>query len=238
MNYVLTFDSVTIHYPGRTAATLREVSLNIHPGEKVALFGFNGSGKTTLLLAAAGLVPFSGSITVDGSTVEKKTLALIRQRIGFLFSIPEDQLLFPKVIDDVAYGLIRRGVSRNSAYEKALTILTKLDAAEYAELSPFQLSHGQRQRVTLAGALVTGPAVLLLDEPSSALDPRAKRSLARLLQSIDAAMLIATHDIDFAVQMCTTYVIIENGQCVPCRDIDTVRQYLLGDQGDDQQCFP
>ena len=198
MNPVLEFKSVTIRYPGNSKNTISNVSFHVHHDERVALFGLNGSGKTTLLLAAVGLVPFTGSIFIDGIPVEKKSLQEARDRTGFLFNIPEDQILFPRVIDDVAYSLIRKGTPSKIAHEKAMSVLAALGVSDIAECSPFQLSHGQRQRIALAGALVTNPSVMLLDEPSSALDPRGKLSLANLLRSVASSIVIATHDVEFA----------------------------------------
>lgn len=152
----------------------------------------------------------------------------IRERIGFLFNVPEDQLLFPRVLDDVAYGLLRRRITEKIVHEKALAALELLGIAGLADRSPFQLSHGQRQRVALAGALVTDPAVLLLDEPSSALDHRGRKSLAGILQSVDSAMLLATHDVDFAEPVCTRFCIIENSRLFYCDTSDIARDILLG----------
>lgn len=228
MNPVLELKSVTIRYPGSMADTVSDVSFHVHPDERVALFGLNGSGKTTLLLAAVGLVPFSGDIFIDGIPVEKKTLQKARDRTGFLFNIPEDQILFPRVLDDVAYGLIRKGITQKESHEKAITILNMLGVRDLAECSPFQLSHGQRQRIALAGALVTNPAVILLDEPSSALDPLGKISLGHALRSIPSSILIATHDIEFASLTCNRFLILCDQVIRECKDCKEVEEYLLG----------
>lgn len=228
MNPVLEFKSVTIRYPGSSKDIVKDVSFHVHPDERVALFGLNGSGKTTLLLAAVGLVSFTGEIVVDGITVEKKTVQKARDRTGFLFNVPEDQILFPRVLDDVAYGLVRKGIPKEESHEKAIAILEMLGAKGLAESSPFQLSHGQRQRIALAGALVCNPAVILLDEPSSALDPRGRLSLAEVLRSVVSSIVIATHDIDFASQTCSRYLILCNGELRECGDCAEAEKYLLG----------
>lgn len=209
MNAALEFKSVSIRYPRRQSDTISNISFTINPGEKAALLGLNGSGKTSLLLAAVGLIPFSGSIIVDGIPVEERNFQEVRERTGFLFNIPEDQILFPRVLDDVSYGLIRKGVSPLEARKKALLVLEILGVDETAELSPYQLSHGQRQRIALAGALVTNPSLLLLDEPSSALDPPGRLSLAGILQKIDSSILLATHDIEFASRICSRFLVIK-----------------------------
>lgn len=223
MNTVLEFRTVSIRYPEKSIDTVSEVSFNVHPCERVALFGLNGSGKTSMLLAAVGLVPFTGSIFIDGISLEKKTLQKARDKTGFLFNVPEDQILFPHVLDDVAYGLIRKGVSSSLAHEKALSMLSVFGLEDSAQCSPFQLSHGQRQRMALAGALVTNPSILLLDEPSSALDPRGKLSLADVLHSVQSSMVVATHDIDFASRTCNRFLVLSSAglqECSTCKEAE------------------
>ena len=225
MNPVLEFKSVTIRYAGQSTDTVKNVSFHVHPDERVALFGANGSGKTSLILAAVGLIPFSGEIFIDGIPVGKKTMQQVRDITGFLFNIPEDQILFPRVLDDVAYGLIRKGVSAQSAQEKALEMLSTLGLANSVNCTPFQLSHGQRQRVALAGTLVTKPKVILLDEPSSSLDPRGKLSLAQTLRSIPSSILVATHDIEFAARTCSRFTILFDKQlreCCSCKEAEEI----------------
>jgi cobalt/nickel transport system ATP-binding protein len=209
---VLHMDKVTVRYPGSNHSATCDCSLEVAQNEKVALLGANGSGKTSLLMAIVGLVPFSGSIRVNTIDVVRKHLSTIRDSIGFLFSTPEDQILFPKVVNDVAFGLVRNGVSSSEAYEQARDMLDQLEASGLAELSPYQLSHGQRLRVALAGALICKPALLLLDEPSTSLDTRGKKQLVRVLASLPSAVLIATHDIEFAQRVCTRFVILEEGR--------------------------
>ncbi len=228
MNPVLEYKSVTIRYSGNSMDTITNASFHVHPDERVALFGLNGSGKTTLLLAAVGLVPFTGSILIDGTIVEKKNFQMSRDRIGFLFNIPEDQILFPRVIDDVAYGLIRRGTPKNEAHAKSMNALAALGVPDVAEYSPFQLSHGQRQRIALAGALVTDPVVLLLDEPTSGLDPLGRISLANVLQAQTSSILIATHDVEFASRTCNRFLVLYENELREFHECRDAEQYLIG----------
>ncbi len=206
--------SVTVRYEHHGQAVLDGVSLEISAGERVALVGLNGSGKTTLLMAAVGLVPHHGDIEVGGIRVTHSTLPQVREQVGFVFNVPEDQLLFPRVIDDVAFALLRRGVPAPQAAEKATDVLQSLALASLAEQSLHHLSHGQKQRVALAGALVAAPPLLLLDEPSAGLDPPAKRGLADLLRQQPAAMLVATHDLSFARKFCDRFVMLHQNQVV------------------------
>jgi cobalt/nickel transport system ATP-binding protein len=206
----LELEDVTVRFPGGVEA-LRRVQLALAEGQRVALVGLNGSGKTTLLLAAAGLVPHTGTIRVVGERLTAKTASMLRSHLGFVFAVPEDQLLFPKVLEDVAFGLVNRGVAPDEAKQRAKTALQQLDALHLAERSPHELSHGERLRVALAGAMVTQPALLLLDEPAAGLDPPTKRRLAGLLSGLPSAMLIATHDLAFARLCCQGYALLERG---------------------------
>jgi len=203
---------VRVRYPHSAQATVNGVSFAVAPTERVALLGLNGSGKTTLLRSAVGLVPHEGEVRVAGVPLSARTLAEVRARVGFLFNVPEDQLLLPKVIDDVAFALLRRGLPAAEANAKARSSLGALGIGQLAESTVYHLSHGQKQRVALAGALVTEPPLLLLDEPSAGLDPPGKRALARLLEANGAAMLVATHDLDFARRLCTRFLVLEDAR--------------------------
>ncbi|MBN1610935.1 MAG: ABC transporter ATP-binding protein [Polyangiaceae bacterium] len=193
---------------------MASVSFSVARRERIALLGLNGSGKTTLLMSAAGLLAHDGTILVDGVELTRHTLAEVRGKLGYLFNVPEDQLLFPRVIDDVAFGLLQKGISHSEATTQALEALGVLGIAHLAQLPPHHLSHGQSQRVALAGALITSPPLLLLDEPSAALDPPARRSLTRLLNGLTAAVVVATHDVPFARSVCTRFVVLEQGRVV------------------------
>jgi len=208
----LEFRGVTIRYEDDAAPVASDLSFSIDVGERVALVGLNGSGKTTLLSAAVGLVPHGGEIWVAGERVTHQAIARVRERVGFVFNVPEDQLLFPRVLDDVMFGLLRRGTSRSEASVRAKRALAALGIEQLGDVPVHHLSHGQKQRVAIAGALVTQPSLLLLDEPTAGLDPPGKRTLSELLSRCEAAMLIATHDLDFAARLCTRSLLLENGR--------------------------
>ena len=208
----LEFCEVTVRYEPEARPILDAVSFSVAAGERVALVGLNGSGKTTLLAAAVGLVPHEGEIRVDAEVLARRTLARVREQIGFLFNVPEDQLLFPKVLDDVAFGPLRQGLSPSAAAGKARQALVTLGVDALADAPLHHLSHGQKQRVALAGALAVNPALLLLDEPSAGLDPPGKLALASTLRGLDAAMVIATHDLEFAARVCTRFMMLEGGR--------------------------
>jgi cobalt/nickel transport system ATP-binding protein len=208
----LVLRDVTVRHPQAASPVLRDVSFELAAGERVALLGLNGSGKTSLLMAVAGLVPFTGEIRVAGTTLGSRTTREVRDHLGVLFNVPEDQLLFPRVVDDVAFGLVRRGVPSEAAHAAAREGLAALGVADLAGHDVPSLSHGQKQRVALAGALVTRPALLLLDEPSAALDPPGRVALARLLCATPAAQLLATHDLEFARRVCARTVVLADGR--------------------------
>lgn len=202
--------NVSVRYESEAPCILDDISLSIDSGEHVALLGLNGSGKTTLLLAIAGILPFSGTIKIMNEALSDKNINRLRRNIGFLFNAPADQLLFPKVIDDVSYGLLQRDNSPAAAMEKAERVLRNLGIAHLAECLIPALSHGQKQRIALAGILAVEPSLMLLDEPSAALDPPSKQDLGKILQSHPAAMLVATHDLSFAEKFCSRFIVIEN----------------------------
>jgi cobalt/nickel transport system ATP-binding protein len=212
MEAALEFRGLVVRY-GDGVPVLDRLDLRIDPGERVALLGLNGSGKTTLLMAAVGLVACDGIVRVLGETLSDRTVGAIRRRTGMLFNVPEDQILLPRVVDDVAFGPTRRGVSTARARSDALATLASLGIDEaVAAGSVHALSHGQKQRVALAGALVTRPDLLLLDEPSAGLDPPGRTALARLLAGIDVTLLVATHDTEFARRTCSRFILLEGGR--------------------------
>jgi cobalt/nickel transport system ATP-binding protein len=210
----LEFHGVTVRYEPAGTPAVADLTFSVAAGERVALVGLNGSGKTTLLMAAVGLVPHDGRIAVDGEQLAPKTLPAIRHRIGVLFNVPEDQLLFPRVIDDVAFGLLRRGEPAAAASAAATRTLEIFGVAHLADSPLHHLSHGQKLRVALAGALIGKPSLLLLDEPSAGLDPLGNRALASVLCDLPAAMVIATHDLVFAERVCTRFLLLDTGRIV------------------------
>lgn len=208
----LEYRHVTARYEADHAAALSDITFSVAAGERVALVGLNGSGKTTLLMAAVGLVPHQGEVYIGGEKLTRRSLPRIRDRIGFLFNVPEDQLLFPKVIDDIAFALLRRGRPSLEAAARAKAAAAALGVAHLTESPLHHLSHGQKQRVALAGALVADPPLFLLDEPSAGLDPPGKRSLAAVLAGLPASMMIATHDLAFAASLCSRFLLLERGR--------------------------
>ncbi len=210
--------NVTLRHEPDADPTLSNVSLRIEEGERVAVVGLNGTGKTTLLMSLVALVPHEGEIAIGGEILDQQSIARLRRQVGFLFNVPEDQLLFPRVIEDVAFGLLQAGKSQKESFAIARDTLRRLGVGALADKPLHHLSHGQKQRVALAGAMVTDPPLLLLDEPTAGLDPPGKLELTTLLCDQASAQLIATHDLDFADQVCSRVVLLEGGSIAESSD--------------------
>ncbi|HOM98671.1 MAG TPA: ABC transporter ATP-binding protein [Acidobacteriota bacterium] len=208
----LEVENLTAQYPDLRRPALKVRSLILRPGERTAVLGWNGAGKTTLLLAVAGLLPFSGTVRLDGQPLTKKTAAALRRKIGLLFAVPDDQLLFPSVREDVAFSVRQTGVPSETVESITMELLRSFELEACADRPPFQLSHGQRQRTALAGLLARRPSLLLLDEPTGHLDPPGRKELRTLLRRQSSAQLIATHDVGFAAALCQRYLWLEEGR--------------------------
>jgi cobalt/nickel transport system ATP-binding protein len=213
---------VTFAYPDGHPA-LREVKLRIERGERVALLGPNGAGKTTLVLHLNGILAAQqGSVTVAGLAVAKPNLREIRRRVGIVFQDPDDQLFMPTVAEDVAFGPANFGVAGAALDARVDAALAAVDMAGHRDRSPLNLSGGQRRRVALATVLACEPEILVLDEPSSNLDPVARRELAEVLLRLDATTLMVTHDLPFALQLCPRSIVLDDGAVVadgPTREL-------------------
>ncbi|GEL21300.1 putative ABC transporter ATP-binding protein [Pseudonocardia sulfidoxydans NBRC 16205] len=209
-------------YPDGTPA-LHGVDLRIEPGERVALLGPNGAGKTTLVLQLNGiLAPTEGSVAVGGLPVAKPHLQEVRRRVGIVFQDPDDQLFMPTVREDVAFGPANFGVRGDELTARVTGALDAVGMAEHADRSPLHLSGGQRRRVALATVLSCDPEILVLDEPSSNLDPVARRELAEVLLGLDRTLLMVTHDLPYALQLCPRSVVVDGGRVVadgPTREL-------------------
>jgi len=209
-------------YPdGRRA--LEGIDLIVQPGERVALLGPNGAGKTTLVLHLNGVLqPSNGAVEVGKLPVIKENLREIRRRVGIVFQDPDDQLFMPTVAEDVAFGPANFGLSGAELEARVHTALAAVGMGEHAARSPLHLSGGQRRRAALATVLSCDPEILVLDEPSSNLDPVARRELADVLLALDRTMLMVTHDLPYALQLCPRSVVLDSGRIVadaPTRDL-------------------
>ncbi|MFV1361964.1 ABC transporter ATP-binding protein [Mycolicibacterium elephantis] len=201
-------------YPDGQVA-LDGVDLTVAPGERIAVLGPNGAGKTTLMLHLNGvLTATAGTVEICGIPLNRKTVQELRRRVGLVFQDPDDQLFMPTVAADVAFGPANFGVRGEALAARVSRALQAVSLTEQAERSPTHLSAGQRRRAALATVLACEPDILVLDEPSANLDPVARRELAETLAGLDATMLIVTHDLPYAAQLCQRAVVMDNGVIV------------------------
>ncbi len=194
------------------------VNLSVTRGERVAILGPNGAGKTTLVLHLNGVLGVggnaAGSVTVDGLTVSTSSLREIRRRVGIVFQDPDDQLFTPTVWDDIAFGPANLGLRDGELTARVERALDAVGMTEFARRPPHHLSFGQRRRVAAATVLSMDPSLLVLDEPSSNLDPAARREFADIVQALGLTTLMVTHDLLYALQLCPRSVIMNGGRIV------------------------
>ena len=214
MSCVVHLRDLRYAYPDGRAA-LRGVDLRIEHGERVAVLGPNGAGKTTLMLHLNGLLSGEGELKVGGA--DRDSLHELRRRVGVVFQDPDDQLFMPTVREDVAFGPLNLGLAREEIGERVDEALAQVRMTHAAPRAPYQLSMGERRRVAIATVLAMRPQVLVLDEPSASLDPRARRELLGILAGIDRTMLLTTHDLPFAAELCERAVILDAGRIVADR---------------------
>ena len=199
------------------------VDLRVAPGERVAVLGPNGAGKTSLMLHLNGvLTASSGTVEINGIAIARKTLRTIRQLVGVVFQDPDDQLFMPTVAQDVAFGPANFGLRGADLAERVRTALAAVSLLDQAERSPTHLSAGQRRRAALATVLACRPEVLVLDEPSANLDPVGRRELAETLLTLDTTLVIVTHDLPYAAQLCNRAVVMDAGAVVADGEIGAV----------------
>ena len=204
-------------YPDGLEA-LRGISFCVRPGECIALLGSNGSGKSTVLLHLNGLLPEilkgDGTVKINDAPITPANLEKIRRQVGLVFQDPDDQLFCPTVAEDVAFGPQQLGLSETEIAARVKLSLAQVGLAGFEHRSTHHLSHGEKRRACLAGVLACEPAVLVLDEPTSDLDPRGRREFKALLREIPATKLIATHDLEMAVELCARSIVLDHGEIV------------------------
>ncbi len=194
---------------------LHGVDLHVHEGERVALLGPNGAGKTTLVLHLNGILTAgAGSVAVSGLPVVKDNLQEVRRRVGIVFQDPDDQLFLGTVRQDVAFGPANLGLRGEPLQRRVMDALDRVGMADFADRPPHHLSFGQRRRVAVATVLAMEPEILVLDEPSSNLDPASRRELADILRSLDVTVLMVTHDLPYALELCPRAVVLADGVVV------------------------
>lgn len=194
------------------------VDFKVTRGQRVALLGPNGAGKTTLVMHLNGILTAGhGEVKIDGQlvdTTDKQSLKAIRSRVGIVFQDPDDQLFMPTVREDVAFGPRNMGISGPELDSIVDQALVRVGMLEFADRPPHHLSFGQRRRVALATVLVMNPEILVLDEPSSNLDPASRRELSEIIKSLETTLLMVTHDLPYAYELCERSLILSGGQIV------------------------
>ena len=211
-------------YPGGPEV-LRGVDLRVEQGESVAIIGPNGAGKSTLLLHLNGILRGEGRLEVMGCPVDDKHVRAIRALVGVVFQDPDDQLFLPTLAQDVAFGPANLGLDANQVGARVAEALAAVGLADAGERSPHELSFGEKKRAATATVLAMRPQVLVLDEPSSNLDPRGRRELLALLQTLPVTKIVVTHDLRAAHELCPRVVILDRGRIVA----DGPRDLILND---------
>ncbi|HEY4744738.1 MAG TPA: ABC transporter ATP-binding protein [Desulfuromonadaceae bacterium] len=221
-HHIVAADRLSFTYPDGTRA-LREVSFSIHHGEAVAVIGANGAGKSTLLLHLNGcLAPTEGAVRVGDYPVTQGTLPEIRRTVGMIFQDPDDQLFMPTVAEDVAFGPLNLGFPPDEVAQRVDAALTAVDALHLRGKPPYRLSGGEKRRVAIATVMAMAPDILVMDEPTTGLDPFARRQLIELLARFSHTKIIATHDLELVTALCGRVIVLHEGTIAadgPTKDV-------------------
>lgn len=201
----------TVTYPDGTIA-VDHLNLKIQPGEHLAIIGANGAGKSSLILSMVGVIPGSGQIHVDGVELNKKNLTEIRKKVGVVFQNPDDQLFLPTIYDDVAFGPRNLEMDEESVRYRVEDRMELLHISHLRNKSALKLSGGEKRMAAMATVLAMKPDVMVFDEPTAFLDPKSRRNLIRVLQKLPHTMLIATHDLTFAAEVCPRCILLKEGK--------------------------
>jgi cobalt/nickel transport system ATP-binding protein len=213
-HHIVEFDNVRFRYPDGTEA-LKGASFRITHGESVGIIGANGAGKSTLLMQMNGyILPSAGTVMIGDLQLTKKTRPEIRKKVGMVFQNADDQLFMPTVYDDVAFGPLNLGMSAEKVQERVLTALRTVGCLDLKEKPPHHLSGGQKRAVSIATVIAMDPDILVMDEPSSNLDPKSRRYLMDLLKGFEHTKIIAAHDLDFILDVCRRCLVIHDGRIV------------------------
>lgn len=224
MYKIVEIEGLSFNYPdGRQA--LKDINLTIRSGETVAIVGPNGAGKSTLLLHFNGILRGNSVVKIFGMTADDKNIRQIRQKVGLVFQEPEDQLFSPTVFDDVAFGPINMGFTEAEVRCRVSQALEWVGMKGYEKRSPHHLSVGEKKRIAVATVLSLNSELLVLDEPSSNLDPRNKWALIALLKQLPVTKIIATHDLELVQALCQRTIVMDKGAIV----VDGETRSILAD---------
>lgn len=210
MEEVINIENLSFAYPdGRQA--LKNINLKINRGDIVAIIGPNGAGKSTLLQHLNGIIHNNGAIRILGKPLDRGNIRWVRSKVGVVFQNPDDQLFSPTVFDDVAFGPINMGYTKEEVQAAVGEALEQVGMSDFEQRSPHHLSLGEKKRIAIATVLSMSPEILVFDEPTSNLDPKAKGSIIRLFTQLPATKIIATHDLELVNVLCPRTVILNDG---------------------------
>ena len=208
----LSVNNLNFEYPDGYKA-LENVNLNLSKGERLAVLGPNGAGKTTLILHLNGIHgELKGEIKLNDISYSEENISKIRKSVGLVFQDPDDQLFMPTVLEDVMFGPKNFGFSKKQVEENSIEALKQVKMLDFIDKPPHHLSFGQKRKVAIASVLASEPELLVLDEPSSNLDPASRRELIDILKNLDVSIILVTHDLPMALEICSRSVILNNGK--------------------------
>jgi len=221
MDEIIRIENLSYAYPDGQPA-LADINLSINRGESVAFIGPNGAGKSTLLLHLNGIIHSEGKVKVFSESITEKNLKEVRRRIGLVFQNPDDQLFSATVFDDIAFGPLNLGYAEAEVRQAVTSALEKVGMAGFERRSCHHLSLGEKKRIAIATILSMSPEVLVLDEPTSNLDPRGKWRLVELLGKLPVTRIIATHDLALVAALCNRIVVLDGGRIVADDTADVI----------------
>ena len=211
-HHIIEFNDVHFAYPDGTQA-LKGVNFRITHGESVGIVGANGAGKSTLISQMNGyLLPAKGTITIGDLQLNRSTINQARKTVGIVFQNPDDQLFMPTVFDDVAFGPMNLGMTKERVIERVTEALNTVGCLHLKAKPPHHLSLGQKRAVTIAAVIAMQPDILVMDEPAASLDPRSRRQLINLLKEFRHTKIIASHDLDLILDICGRCLMISDGR--------------------------
>jgi cobalt/nickel transport system ATP-binding protein len=210
---IIEIENLSYSYPDGTRA-LSDINLEVEQGEALGIIGSNGAGKSTLLLHLNGILQGSGKIQIAGQELIEKNINLIRRMVGLVFQDPDSQLFMPTVFDDVGFGPINMGMKKQEVAESVSQALKEVDMLPSIARSSHHLSVGEKKRISIATVLSMNPQILVMDEPSSNLDPKHRRELILLLNKLEMTKVIASHDLELIAQTCSRVVLMEEGKII------------------------
>jgi cobalt/nickel transport system ATP-binding protein len=211
-HHIVEVKGLTHIYPDGTTA-IENISLRITHGESVAIVGANGAGKSTLLHHFNGyLEPTSGTVRIGDYPLTKETLREVRRTVGMIFQDPDDQLFMPTIYDDVAFGPYNLGIPRDEIDRRVMDALSRVGIEHLKDKPPYRLSAGEKRRATIATVLSMTPDILVMDEPTTGLDPLGRRQIIAILKEFTHTKIIATHDLDLVMDLCDRTIVLHNGR--------------------------